>query len=219
MRPLLLLMSFTAACSGASTSDAGADAGADAGSDAAAIDAGPGEYGFPLRVPTTLELSCTVDPFTCPTGTLTAEQMDHVCTLHLDGHDLVLYVQADPTAQNPLGFGAVYGDVVGYAYDRTTMMTTTIVAAYDFGGGHHNDFLDATIGGQRYRFYHSSFGFGFRACQPPDCVQKLDASGTVTDDGCTSARLHPEVCVRLTGTTIPPLTDTFERCPGDPNAP
>ena len=73
--------------------------------------------------------------------------------------------------------------------------------------------------GTGYKLYHSSFGFGWRACHPPDCVQVQDAmGGSVTEDGCTKERTIPAICkqVKQDG-TIDALTDTFEPCDGDPN--
>ena len=75
------------------------------------------------------------------------------------------------------------------------------------------------IDGTSYRYYHSSFGFGWRRCQPMDCVQELRSDGVV-DDGCTPARTRPIVCVEIAEDgTEPALLDTFEKCLGDPDAP
>ena len=219
-------------------SDAGADAGTDGGIDADVVDAGSDggescgdaafdayapdpvvdEHDCPLRTPRTRL------PIACEEGFLaTADEIDHVCTLTLDGHDLLVYVQADPTGVIAAArFAPLYEDVRAWVYDNATGMTTMVEGAYDYGYGHHNDFIDVHIDGQHYRYNHSSFGHGFRACAPPDCVQKLDAGGTVVDDGCQQTvemwRTHPEVCVALTEPVVPSLMDTFERCDGDPYA-
>jgi hypothetical protein len=84
--------------------------------------------------------------------------------------------------------------------------------AYDYGGGHHNDSLQFDFEGSTYEYYHSSFGFGFRACQPMDCI---NAPGT---EGCGSDRALPEVCVQIgPDGTHDPLADNFQKCPGDSN--
>jgi hypothetical protein len=201
----------------ATTEDASASCG-DAAHDAYAPDPVVDEHDFPLRTPR------RGLPIACEEGYLaTADEIDHVCTLTLDGHDLLVYVQADPTGVIAAArFAPLYEDVRAWVYDNATGTTTMVEAAYDYGFGHHNDFIDVHVGGQHYRYYHSSFGHGFRACAPPDCVQKLDAAGTVIDDGCQQAvetwRTHPEVCVALREPVVPPLMDTFERCDGDPYA-
>lgn len=210
MRFRILLCCLLAACSGGPAPVE--DAGRDSGTRDAGADGGTDERGFPLRTPSQVTLSCTVDPFVCPTGTFDAEQIDHVCTLRLQGQDLVLYVQADPTAQSPFGFGAIYGEARGWVWDNSARTTSRVDVQYDYGGNHHNDFIDATIGGRHYHWDHSEYGVGFRACAPPDCVQERDASGAILDNGCMPARTHPEVCVRLTEAAIPPLVDTFTGC-------
>jgi hypothetical protein len=87
---------------------------------------------------------------------------------------------------------------------------------YDYGGGHHNDSLSFDYEGVTHRFYHSSFGFGFRACQPMDCrdVYELGAASP-QQEGCADRSLA-EVCVAVQSDgTHAPLTDTFMKCAGD----
>ncbi|MBN1771321.1 MAG: hypothetical protein JXB32_08680 [Deltaproteobacteria bacterium] len=89
-------------------------------------------------------------------------------------------------------------------------------ATYDHGGNHHNDSLLFSHGGRSFQAYHSSFGFGWRCCQPMDCLQLLDAAGTVLEDGCTCDRSIPAVCVQVRPDgTWTALVDTFAVCAGD----
>ncbi len=90
-------------------------------------------------------------------------------------------------------------------------------AEYDYGGGHHNDSLRFDDQGKSYKYYHSSFGFGFRSCQPMDCIDVYAPGGTTPGtDGCTSARALPEICVLIKADgTHDALVDRFMKCPGD----
>lgn len=196
----------------AGTTDGG---GGDAGSDAAQ-DAGLPE-GFEIRIPGSNEI-------TCPGvggGTETFDQpdADHVCTFAHGGSFGQLYVQASASGCAPGGFGGtpIY-DVVGAWMAMDGKVVSLAEPGYDWGGNHHNDFITFSWGGTKYKVYHSSFGWGWRACQPPDCMQVLSSGGAVVEDGCTKDRTLPVVCVLVEADgTVPPLVDTFEPCEGDPN--
>ena len=88
-------------------------------------------------------------------------------------------------------------------------------AAYDYGGNHNNDLVEFTYEGKTYRYHHSSFGFGWRSCQPMDCAQITE--GDVMDDGCTCDRTHPIVSspIQQDGTYDPLDVDNFAVCLGD----
>ncbi|NLN62306.1 MAG: hypothetical protein GX146_05450 [Myxococcales bacterium] len=89
-------------------------------------------------------------------------------------------------------------------------------ASYDIGGNHRNDALAFAYGDKHFRFYHSSFGFGWRACHPMDCLQVEDDQGALIEDGCTCERTLPVVCVEVTPEgTWDALDDTFALCLGD----
>jgi hypothetical protein len=173
--------------------------------------------GFPLRTPTNETVACEIDEFSCPDGSASLRQVDYACTLTTGGQDAVVFVRANPTAVHEFGYG-LYDDVHGWVHDNASDTTECADAAFDYGGGHNNDSFDITVGGTTVRYFHSSFGFGYRACQPPDCVQILDADGLVVDDGCTPDRSHPEACVAITDASLAlPIEDAFARCQGDPN--
>lgn len=90
---------------------------------------------------------------------------------------------------------------------------------YDHGGNHQNDALQFELDGRMYKIYHSSFGFGFRACQAMDCLQVFHSDGvTLVTDGCTKDRELPVVCKPIPEDgSCPDLVDEFKPCAGDPN--
>jgi hypothetical protein len=171
----------------------------------------PNEWGFSMRLPAPREVDCKGNP-------LPAEDSDWLCTWNQGGGSGVVYVQATPAGcqDGGLGFIATF-EAQGEVWDGASVSPLDL-AAYDWGGNHHNDTLDASWGARRFRWNHSSFGFGFRVCQPMDCLQVLDAGGNIVEDGCTCDRTLPEVCrpVEEDG-TWQPLEDNFAVCAGDPN--
>jgi hypothetical protein len=96
-------------------------------------------------------------------------------------------------------------------------VTSLANAQYDWGGNHHNDALTFDYQGKTYRFYHSSFGYGWRQCQNMDCINIYTLGATTLEtEGCASTRTLPEVCVPIKADgTHDPLVDTFKKCPGD----
>ena len=141
------------------------------------------------------------------------KQLDFLCTLHAVGPSTYVYVRLDQTGTKSVGIATVPVYTARLAQISVDGAVTDLAnPLYDYGGGHHNDSLQVDYQGASYKYYHSSFGFGFRACQPMDCVS------TPTTDGCTSARTLPEVCVEIKADgTHDPLTDKFKKCQGDSN--
>jgi hypothetical protein len=170
--------------------------------DASVEDAGErGTYGFPIRVPQVR----SVDG-------MSIRDADAICTLEWQSVDALIYVQAHATQWVGLGGFEFETDGV-WISDGTT--ASPIEGSYDYGGGHHNDSILADVGANRFRFYHSSFGFGFRACQPPDCIDVYDGEMNPVEYGC-DGRTLPAICVEIAEDgAVPPLVDTFEKCPGD----
>ncbi|MCA9542475.1 MAG: hypothetical protein KC620_26440 [Myxococcales bacterium] len=191
--------------------DAELDAEPDAAPDASGeVD----EHGFRVRVPQHREVPCD-DQFFCPGPTTELDDIDHICTLDHATAQGIIYVQARPTGVDDLG--PVYS--VDGAWISRGGVVSPITAAYSFGGRHANDEMTVEVSDAHFRYFHSSFGFGFRRCQPMDCLQVLDAAGAVTEDGCTAERTLPIVCRQVDAMGhVDALDDTFERCPGDPNA-
>ncbi len=217
---IVLFAASAAACApptpvddaGAADGGSGGDAGPRDGGfigDAGAI---ANEWGFAMRVPQSRALPCA-DEGMCPDGTYNAPDVDHVCTLSVGGHDAVVYVAATPTGIGGTFFPLpIYDDVHAYLVEGGGAVVALTDAAYDYGGNHHNDFFSVVVEGARYTWDHSSYGFGFRACQEPDCV-KIEADGGLVD-GCQPTRTLAEACI-LVAEPLPPLVDDFETCPGD----
>jgi hypothetical protein len=53
-----------------------------------------------------------------------------------------------------------------------------------------------------------------------DCLQVYSSTDALIENGCTSERTLPIVCVEVADDgSVPPLSpDPFAKCPGDPNA-
>jgi hypothetical protein len=169
-----------------------------------------GDYGFSYRDPGSHEFSCDGKPVDLPDA-------DWLCTFHLE--DRVAYVYAQATA---IGVTCVLASFGNYEVELAQISIDGVVsslsnAKYDWGGGHHNDSLSFDYEGKTYKYYHSSIGFGFRSCQPMDCVDVYEPGATAPEiEGCSTARALPEVCVPIeAGGMHDPLVDKFVRCPGD----
>jgi hypothetical protein len=148
------------------------------------------------------------------------KQLDYLCTLKAVGASTYVYVQMNQTGTKSAGMATipVFTAVLSNISVNGTV-TDLANTQYDYGSGHHNDSLQFDYQGKTYKYYHSSFSFGFRSCQPMDCVDIYAPGGTTpTTDGCTSARTLPEVCVEIKADgTHDPLKDNFKKCAGDSN--
>lgn len=146
---------------------------------------------------------------------------DHVCTFAHAATTGWLYVQATASDCNvTMGATASKFDVKAWFSAAGKGKEALAKADYDWGGNHHNDAILFDLGGKHYKAWHSSIGFGWRACQPPDCLQVLDDTGAIVEDGCTKNRTLPIACqVVADEGTITELKDTFVPCKGDPNYP
>jgi hypothetical protein len=199
--------------------DALADTGADLPFDATdtMILADVAELGFDLRVPGTQSLTCTGAMEEMP-EVWDVDDMDYVCTFEYGGQSGHLYFQA-----TPISCVVIWGPVAEYEVQAWMAQDGTVTPleapGYDYGGNHHNDSLTFSWADKNFKIYHSSFGWGWRACHEPDCLQVLDDDGfTVLEDGCTTDRTLPVVC-RLVAHdgTVETLEDDFQVCAGDPN--
>lgn len=141
---------------------------------------------------------------------------DHVCTLKYKELDGFFYIQANPIKVKMM-FGTIY-ETQG-AWVSFNGKVESVPGIYDGGGNHQNDWAKLSYGGYDIKYYHSSFGFGFRACQPMDCLQIFEPGGaSPIDDGCTKDRTIPIVCVEVQHDgSVPELKDNFKKCEGDPN--
>jgi len=184
------------------------------------IDAGEvvaNQWGFPMRRPANHQLACDSEFV----DKLDAMDADWLCTFAQGGVTATVYTASTPTeCVVTLGGYPAFGSNSGWlARDGEALAPLTEVE-YDWGGNHHNDSVNFTWNGKSYRYYHSSFGFGFRSCHAMDCLQVRDASGTLIEDGCTTDRTLPIVCQPIAADgTWQALVDQFQRCNGDPNVP
>ena len=179
----------------------------------------PADFGFTLRVPQLHEIMCSM--FGSPQEPQDELDVDHICTFAYGGEQGHIYVQATAVDCNSQGFPFPIYDVVGAWFSKAGKVTELDNPAYDYGGNHNNDFITVDRDGKRYKYYHSSFGWGFRKCQPMDCVQVYDAkTDALIEDGCTMDRTIPVICVMVDDQgAYPDLVDTFAPCDGDPNYP
>ena len=190
---------------GTNAGGAGAGGSQDAGG-TGGVDPGSGgstgtEYGFTYRAPG-------------------EKNLDWLCTYNQDDVSGYVYVRLLETRMQSSGIGMVPVYSVQLAQISIDGKVSTLEGVeYDYGGGHHNDSLAFDYAGKSQRYYHSSFGFGFRKCQNMDCRDVYGLGTTTLDtEGCGSDRKLPEVCVSFAPDgTHPALTDKFMKCQGDPN--
>lgn len=195
----------------------GEDSGADATledtvADSQTDDTTVGPYGFTIRVPLLHELEYEQFPG-AGVGTIELWDIDHVCTFEYgDTHGLI-YVQAGPIGYD---FSPTYEAVAGWTSIDGDVQPLEDVE-YSYGYNHHNDWISFSWQTETLKFYHSSFGYGWRKCQPMDCIQVF-VGENVIDDGCTKERTLPVVCVDVDHDgNVADLVDMFEPCPGDTN--
>jgi hypothetical protein len=203
----------------------GPDAGPDQASGDSATpdvveDLGPvDELGFQIRKPKTgYEVKCSQGGGTPGDDAGTFDDRDFVCTFKYKDWDGYLYFQATATDCKVLmGPSPIY-TAEGAWLSLGGVVTPVDNPMYDIGGNHQNDFFEFDYEGIHFKYYHSSFGFGWRVCQPMDCIQVLEGL-EVVEDGCVpKERSLPIVCVPVAADgTYPELVDTFQPCAGDDN--
>ncbi len=195
---------------GGTTATAGASGSGESGAAGRESEAtgGTASGDFEIRTPGTHAVTCDDG------STEELSDVDHLCSFEDGEVRGELYVQATPVdcvvmmSAQPI-FEVVASLKIG---DRLEPLPG---ASYDFGGNHNNDALTFDYGGKTFRYYHSSFGFGWRRCQPMDCAQITE--GESLFDGCTCERTHPVVCAVIAedGSHEPLTTDGFAVCLGD----
>jgi hypothetical protein len=171
---------------------------------------------FDVRVPAEHQVTCSQYPEGMQPEPQDYSDVDWLCTFAYGGASGVLYLQATPTdCRLDMQTVAIYTSEAWLALDG--LVHAPGAPVYDWGGNHRNDFLTFDFQGHHFRYYHSSLGYGWRKCQPMDCMQVYDASGvTLQEDGCTKERTLPVTCVQVKADgTWPALVDTFAPCPGD----
>jgi hypothetical protein len=176
----------------------------------------PGDFGFVYRIPQQHKgLKCSNAPPGIP-DTMDAWDQDWLCQITGHAKKPYVYVQATPkSCQVFLGPVPNY-DAQAWVSDGTVAQQAG-GATYDHGGGHNNDAAEFTWDGSEWKLYHSSFGFGFRKCQPMDCAVE-SKGGKLVNDGCTPERKVPAVCVPIEKNgSYKALVDAYKKCDGDPN--
>ncbi|MBI2372805.1 MAG: hypothetical protein HYV07_02280 [Deltaproteobacteria bacterium] len=128
--------------------------------------------------------------------------------------DGYIYVQSHGTSF--LDFMGYICEVDG-AWVTVGGVVSPTQATYSWGGNHHNESLVVDVPGYQVRYDHSSFGFGFRQCQPMDCIVVHEPGpGSELSNGCERDRAVPAICKRVKPDgTIDAWVDTFARCAGD----
>jgi len=174
-------------------------------------------FGFNIRIPQIHTLECEGGPM--GDDTIDQTDVDWVCTFDHDGVSGHIYLQATPTSCFMVMSPTPVFEAAGAWISIDGVLTNLENSGYEWGGNHHNDWLHFDYQGQTYKYYHSSFGWGWRQCQPMDCIQVYSPGmDDLVEDGCTMDRTLPAVCVQVEEDgTYPELVDNFEPCAGDPN--
>jgi hypothetical protein len=175
-------------------------------------------YGFSIRVPQYRTVSCQTEMGT--TESAQELEVDLLCTFVYAGESGHIYLRSKPA-----GCKFLMGPVVTFELESAQLALGDDIialenAVYDRGGNHMNDSFEFDYQQQHFKYYHSSFGFGFRACQPMDCIQVFNSSADddPVQDGCTAERTLPVVCIEVQEDgSFDELEDSFAPCPGDPN--
>ncbi len=205
--------------------DAKVDAAEDTVKDTPPEDAGnAGPFGFTIRVPQAHEVECEGGRPGSP-ATFEFWDTDWICTLEYGGVSGHVYVQSTPVACHVTLSAVPEFTTAGAWISVGGKVTPISPATYDWGGNHHNDSLEVVSGGNKFKYYHSSFGFGWRKCQNMDCILVYDQTGAdLVEDGCTKERTLPATCVLVDHEGhVPEFVDVSELpadqwpCPGDPN--
>lgn len=216
----------------------------DEGEPDSAIDTLPSDSGqdadasgdFVFRIPEQNALECQSDIGGDP---LFFPQIDHYCVIDNTSLTAEIYIQADP---------ALCGEWGNPTYEkhgiwiRIDGKITEIDGNYGYGGRHRNDYIQFQYDQTWYEIWHSSIGYGWRACADPDCMIVCQPS-TVCDHDLNAANIAIDGCAREAGQqpglraicvqvnadgTLPELTDPWTTpdpyspenmilpCPGDP---
>ncbi len=154
----------------------------------------------------------------CGGNTVDYPDADWLCTFSWDGDTGIVYTQNTVVACEPIGMSniPVYENR-GIWLSLSNNILVLDEPEYESGGNHKNNSMAFTYDNLRFRYYHSSFGFGWRSCQPMDCMQVSELDGDIIEDGCTCDRSLPVVCISIQedGSWSDDMSDQFEVCLGD----
>lgn len=160
---------------------------------------------FTIRKPAQEALFCQVEFG----GEYWLAQLDHVCRIDNSALQGELYIQADPIDCGQFG-NPSYSTPA--AWLKTNDVVHEVTAQYDFGGRHNNDLISFTFNSTNYVLYHSSIGYGWRACTTPDCMVVCDPGREclpdtdvdVAIDGCARSAGDPPPALKVICVTIQP---------------
>lgn len=175
-------------------------------------------FGFSIRVPRYHTVSCESEMG--PAESVEELERDFICTFDYTDESGHLYFKSKPSGCQFLMGPSVSFELEGAQLALGDEIIDLQNAYYDLGGNHVNDSFGFDYKGKYLKYYHSSFGFGWRACQPMDCIQVFDTSEQPDPslDGCTAERTLPIVCAQVQEDgSFDQLEDTFAPCPGDSN--
>jgi len=194
------------------------DAEAELGPDDKSQDGGgDNEFGFTIRLPEVHTVKCEGG---MPGFEDSLDQLDQdwLCTFDYGDTHGHVYVQATVTSCFVTMSQIPEFEVQGAWISIDGQVEALANAYYDWGGNHQNDYLEFERNGEQFKYYHASFGPGWRACQNMHCLQVKDLNGDFIENGCTTDRTLPAACVQVKEDgTYDELVDTFEPCEGDDN--
>ena len=195
-------------------SDSDTDTDSDSDTDADSDTDIENQWGFPMRIPQTRTLSC--EDWEGKISDWETDDTDWLCTFSHNSVEGVIYVQNTPVeCFQMMSQQATYETQTAQIWIDGNRSALKDVR-YNWGGNHHNETLDFKYGDKKYRYSHSSYGWGWRDCQNMDCIQVLGINNKVVEDGCTCDRTLPIVCTQIgLDGKFDELVDTFEVCQGD----
>jgi len=171
----------------------------------------PTEFSF--RVPRTDAYICE-DP---NMGDTEMSDLDHLCQIKYEELDLELYVQSTPTScVTNFWPMPVYESEAWIKRDGAVSKLDGV--SYDFGGNHHNDWLNFVLDGRNYQLWHSSIGIGWRRCAPVDCMLVCREGMSCSQEGEESA-IEVNGCEREPGSGAPPIPVICMEIPADGSRP
>lgn len=176
------------------------------------------DFGFEIRAPKQdYNIQCEGQGWDGNPAFFEGGDADWICTFDYEGQTGAVYVQATPASCAVLmSVVPEYQTQAWISFGSTPKALEAV--GYDAGGNHQNNYFWFTYEQKKFTYDHSSYGFGFRVCQPIDCVRVADSDGEILEDGCTKERTLPIVCVPVGADgSFGPLEDTFKPCNGDPN--
>jgi len=168
---------------------------------------------FTFRVPRANAYICEDSDM----GDVEMSDLDHLCLIQYEDIDIELYVQATPTSCiTDFWPMPVYSSEAWIKRDGAVSELETI--SYDFGGNHHNDWLDFILDDRNYQLFHSSIGSGWRRCAPVDCMIVCKEGMSCTQDG-EESTIDVNGCERDAGDGKPPIPVICMEIPADGSRP